>query len=249
MLKSLKQYGSSPLHVTVQIISHILAYTNSCVNPVLYAFLSDNFRKAFRKVSTIQPHSFVNNVFFSFCFVFRFSNPPVRPHNNVRYSIELYVCAYVSLHGLFFRSTSGLLVFVVVVGSFSLWYKHTNILVGIAKRFLFNVSKQPEYIHEWTIAKIEKNAHIEKIDSNRSPKARILSTECIYFLREMNVFVSNAFEVVGLHILTLALSTQKGTIEWHEMNIVLWAPFSLIHKKHTTFLAIQLSVTSSIIPK
>jgi hypothetical protein len=34
----------------VQIVSHVLAYMNSCVNPILYAFLSDHFRKAFRKV-------------------------------------------------------------------------------------------------------------------------------------------------------------------------------------------------------
>ncbi|KAL1471049.1 hypothetical protein MTO96_040146 [Rhipicephalus appendiculatus] len=36
--------------IVVQIASQILAYTNSCVNPFLYAFLSDNFRKSFRKV-------------------------------------------------------------------------------------------------------------------------------------------------------------------------------------------------------
>ena len=40
----------TPFHVLIQITSHILAYMNSCVNPILYAFLSDNFRKAFRKV-------------------------------------------------------------------------------------------------------------------------------------------------------------------------------------------------------
>ncbi|KAL1394441.1 hypothetical protein pipiens_011953 [Culex pipiens pipiens] len=35
--------------ISLQIISHVLAYTSSCINPLLYAFLSENFRKAFRK--------------------------------------------------------------------------------------------------------------------------------------------------------------------------------------------------------
>lgn len=34
----------------VKIASNCLAYMNSCVNPMLYAFLSDNFRKSFRHV-------------------------------------------------------------------------------------------------------------------------------------------------------------------------------------------------------
>ncbi|KAJ6635357.1 Allatostatin-A receptor [Pseudolycoriella hygida] len=51
VLKSFSLYHSSHITVTIQIVSHVLAYTNSCVNPVLYAFLSENFRKAFRKVS------------------------------------------------------------------------------------------------------------------------------------------------------------------------------------------------------
>lgn len=50
VLKSVYAYPIDPLRVVVQITSHILAYMNSCVNPILYAFLSENFRKAFHKV-------------------------------------------------------------------------------------------------------------------------------------------------------------------------------------------------------
>ena len=50
-MKSLGLYDTTRLTVIIQIFSHVLAYTNSCVNPILYAFLSENFRKAFRKVS------------------------------------------------------------------------------------------------------------------------------------------------------------------------------------------------------
>uniref|UniRef100_A0A336KQD6 CSON014148 protein n=1 Tax=Culicoides sonorensis TaxID=179676 RepID=A0A336KQD6_CULSO len=49
VLKSLKLYETTKTNVIMQVVSHVLAYMNSCVNPVLYAFLSDNFRKAFRK--------------------------------------------------------------------------------------------------------------------------------------------------------------------------------------------------------
>ncbi|CAG0918674.1 unnamed protein product [Notodromas monacha] len=50
VLKSLEAYTMDTARVTVQIVSHVLAYMNSCVNPILYAFLSDNFRKAFLKL-------------------------------------------------------------------------------------------------------------------------------------------------------------------------------------------------------
>lgn len=51
VLKSVELFEpNTSLGVIIQITSHVLAYMNSCVNPVLYAFLSDNFRKAFRKV-------------------------------------------------------------------------------------------------------------------------------------------------------------------------------------------------------
>ncbi|XP_022245647.1 allatostatin-A receptor-like [Limulus polyphemus] len=55
VLKSLNKYHLETATIVVQIASHILAYMNSCVNPILYAFLSDNFRKAFRKVISCSP--------------------------------------------------------------------------------------------------------------------------------------------------------------------------------------------------
>jgi allatostatin A receptor len=50
VLKSLNMYEITTFSVMAQIISHVLAYMNSCINPILYAYLSENFRKAFRKV-------------------------------------------------------------------------------------------------------------------------------------------------------------------------------------------------------
>uniref|UniRef100_A0A672LAV7 G-protein coupled receptors family 1 profile domain-containing protein n=1 Tax=Sinocyclocheilus grahami TaxID=75366 RepID=A0A672LAV7_SINGR len=49
------EFGQFPLNdasFAFRIISHCLAYGNSCVNPILYAFLSENFRKACKQVFT-----------------------------------------------------------------------------------------------------------------------------------------------------------------------------------------------------
>ncbi|KAM7424810.1 hypothetical protein PAMA_000935 [Pampus argenteus] len=49
------EFGTFPLtHASFafRIISHCLSYGNSCINPVLYAFLSENFRKACHQVFT-----------------------------------------------------------------------------------------------------------------------------------------------------------------------------------------------------
>lgn len=49
------EFGSFPLNdasFVFRIVSHCLSYGNSCVNPVLYAFMSENFRQACRQVFT-----------------------------------------------------------------------------------------------------------------------------------------------------------------------------------------------------
>lgn len=57
VMKSLDKFPLTTAMVMVQVVSHILAYTNSCINPFLYAFLSDNFRKAFRKIIYFRPQA------------------------------------------------------------------------------------------------------------------------------------------------------------------------------------------------
>ncbi|XP_067906019.1 galanin receptor type 1b [Heterodontus francisci] len=47
------EFGNFPLtdaSFAFRIISHCMAYGNSCINPIIYAFLSENFRKACRQV-------------------------------------------------------------------------------------------------------------------------------------------------------------------------------------------------------
>lgn len=47
------EFGKFPLNdasFVFRIVSHCLSYGNSCVNPILYAFLSENFRRARHQV-------------------------------------------------------------------------------------------------------------------------------------------------------------------------------------------------------
>ncbi|XP_033843295.1 galanin receptor type 1b [Periophthalmus magnuspinnatus] len=52
------EFGRFPLNdasFAFRIVAHCLSYGNSCVNPILYAFLSENFRKACREVFNCCP--------------------------------------------------------------------------------------------------------------------------------------------------------------------------------------------------
>uniref|UniRef100_A0A674P532 Galanin receptor type 1-like n=1 Tax=Takifugu rubripes TaxID=31033 RepID=A0A674P532_TAKRU len=51
------EFGRFPLNdasFVFRIVSHCLSYGNSCVNPILYAFLSENFRRARHQVLTCR---------------------------------------------------------------------------------------------------------------------------------------------------------------------------------------------------
>jgi len=50
IIQNFGSYHNSVSYLAIQMVSNCLAYMNSCVNPILYAFLSNNFRQSFKKV-------------------------------------------------------------------------------------------------------------------------------------------------------------------------------------------------------
>ncbi|VDK43835.1 unnamed protein product [Anisakis simplex] len=102
------------LMVIIQILSQVLAYTNSCLNPILYAFLSDNFRKGFTRIFTVA----INICTMGRCCKENRECGRVELihcknglHSLTRMMPSTNACASSSSHALHFRITNQVLVF------------------------------------------------------------------------------------------------------------------------------------------
>ena len=50
MVQNFGNFATDIVSIAMQMTANCLAYMNSCVNPILYAFLSENFRRSFRRL-------------------------------------------------------------------------------------------------------------------------------------------------------------------------------------------------------
>ena len=50
ILEKLNLYSKNNFTVSIMLGANFLAFMNSCVNPIFYAFLSENFRRSFKKL-------------------------------------------------------------------------------------------------------------------------------------------------------------------------------------------------------
>lgn len=60
LINSSPEQCQSKLEITIFILVGCLGYSNSSINPILYAFLSDNFKKSFMKAFTCAKTQEVN---------------------------------------------------------------------------------------------------------------------------------------------------------------------------------------------
>ncbi|KAJ3642382.1 hypothetical protein Zmor_025176 [Zophobas morio] len=60
MVHTVNPLNQSPFVVTLHLMASCLCYSNSAMNPILYAFLSDNFKKSFLKACTCAAGKDVN---------------------------------------------------------------------------------------------------------------------------------------------------------------------------------------------
>ena len=61
ILRALGSYVNTPFSITIQIISHVLAYSNSCLNPIIYGFLYEPFRQGLKFKARMIPPPNSNN--------------------------------------------------------------------------------------------------------------------------------------------------------------------------------------------
>lgn len=60
LINSPTDYCKSKLEITIFVLVGCLGYSNSAMNPILYAFLSDNFKKSFMKACTCAKGKDIN---------------------------------------------------------------------------------------------------------------------------------------------------------------------------------------------
>jgi allatostatin C receptor len=60
LISSSPEFCQSKLEITIFILVGCLGYSNSAMNPILYAFLSDNFKKSFMKAFTCAKTKEIN---------------------------------------------------------------------------------------------------------------------------------------------------------------------------------------------
>ena len=53
-------------YAKLQVVAHVMSYTNACLNPILYAMMSKNFRCGFCQVREIQENYVIFHGFFKF---------------------------------------------------------------------------------------------------------------------------------------------------------------------------------------